>query len=131
MTFGSRVLFKLSNGSLNAVFVDDLHPLVLKYLGIDADAARAKQHQLDAATEASRQVYYEEVARQQQAMAIASVAEAKIAIELQTAADEKAARDAALETERIKANAAMVEARKPPNQINIIQQSQQSQRVGY
>lgn len=129
--FGSRVIFQTQDGTSKPIQVDDLNPVILQYLQIDRDAAKVKQHELDAASATKRQADYDAVAKLQQAYAIQNIANAKIAIEQQKAADEKAARDAALETERIKANAAMVDAQKPPNQINIIQQSQQNQHVGF
>ena len=129
MTFGSRVFFKLSDGNLKGIEVDDLNPLVLQYLGIDSDATKVKQRELNAASAAQRQAYFDQVAMRQQANAVQSVANAKIAIEQQKAADEQAAKYAALETERIKANAAMVEAQKPPVQINNNINQQQQQQV--
>lgn len=126
-TFGIRVIFKLADGSRKPLFVDDLHPLVLQSLGINVDAARAKQRELDAQSTAMRQAELDANLKIQQAYAAQAIADANIAIQQKKAADEKAAKDAELETERIKANAAMVEAQKPAMQINVTQQQQQQQ----
>jgi len=127
LTVGSRVFFTLDKGTVRGFQGRDLHPLVLQYLGLNLDTLNANQHDFDARTAADRQAWMDQVVALQKQFAIDAEAEAKIALARQQAAQVQADKQTALETERIKANAAMVEAQKPPNQINIIQQQQSQQ----
>jgi len=130
---GRRLVFRPENQTSLIVDVDNVHPLVLQYLGIDAAAAKSKQQQIDARWAAKTQADRAQAALDAQAWAAKCIADAERAIEKQKADAAQQAAWAAqqqAQADQAKADAAMIEARKPPPQINIIQQSQQNQR-GY
>lgn len=127
--YGRRLAFRADGDVIKAYDVDEMHPLMLKYLSINAEAAKVAQKHMSEAAIKQQQAQYAQMLQDQQAWAIQREANGKIAIEQQKLAAEQAAKQTELETERIKANAAMIQAQKPPNQLNIIQQSQQNQRV--
>jgi hypothetical protein len=118
MTFGSRVFFRLADGKLKGIEVDDLHPLVLHYLGVDMDAAKANQHDLNMQSAATRQRWLDQLEANAQANAIQSEANARIALASQQAAQEEADKQNALFTDRITAVAKLADAQRAPTQIN-------------
>lgn len=124
---GRRLVFRPENQSAIAVDVDNVHPLVLQYLGIDAAAAKSKQQQTDAAWAAKSQAERAQATLDYQAEEAKRMADANLAIEKQKA---DAAQQQA-QADKQKADAMMINATKPPQQINIIQQSQQIQQASW
>ncbi|HEY3762159.1 MAG TPA: hypothetical protein VGN23_10480 [Verrucomicrobiae bacterium] len=120
---GRRLVFHREDQTAVVVDVDKIHPLILQYLKIDADDAKAKQAQMDAA-----------YAAQQRAGAIATVQDeaqrerlAAIAVQQEqadAAAQAAQAAQAQSAADKEKADAAMLNASKPPT-IVVSQQSQQ------
>jgi hypothetical protein len=130
--YGSHVAFRFENGSPKTFNVDDLHPKILQYLGIDAEAAKLNQRNMDAAYAKNQATYFANLTEQQRLDAINREAAAKIADEQAKADEELREKQEAAENERIKALAAeqsaqaqMIQAEKPPSQINVIQQQVQ------
>jgi septal ring factor EnvC (AmiA/AmiB activator) len=127
---GRRLVFRPENQSAIAVDVDNVHPLILQYLGIDAAAAKSKQQQTDAAWAAKSQAERAQATLDYQAEEAKRMADAKLAIEKQKA---DAAQQAALaaqqqaQADKEKADAMMINATQPPQPINVIQQNQQIQ----
>jgi hypothetical protein len=132
---GRRLVFRPENETAIAVDVDNVHPLVLQYLGIDAEAVKLKKRQMDEADEARIKKDIDDFNQSIKARAAQYWADEKIRAEMAKADEEKRQKQQAAENERIKAlaaakaaDAAMIEAQKPPSQINMIQQQQQQQR---
>jgi hypothetical protein len=129
---GRRLVFRPENQTSYAVDVDNVHPLILQYLGIDAAAAKSKQQQIDAAWATKSQADRAQAVLDAQAWEAKRLADAKLAIEKQMA---DAAQQAALaaqqqaQADKEKADAMMINATQPPQPINVIQQNQQVQQV--
>jgi hypothetical protein len=127
---GRKLIFRPENQPPISVDVDAIHPIILKYLGIDAAAAKQQQSRLDSAWATKTQADSVKAALDYQAALAQQQTEAQLAIEKQKA---DAAQQAALaaqqqaQADRENADAAMINAQKPPPQINVIQQSQQNQ----
>lgn len=140
---GCRLVFRPENQIQMSVVVDvdHVHPLILQYLGIDGKAVKERQRQIkeqdaaDAADEAEFKRVQNEPYRQAweagaPAREAKRIADAQLAIEKQKA---DAAQQAALaaqqqaQADKAKADAMMINATKPPQQINVIQQNQQIQ----
>ena len=139
---GRRLVFRPENGMSIAVDVDNIHPQVLKSLGIDAEAVKLKKRQMDEEQFQKDQADYAQSLKNQE--------QYQEYLDIQNAAGEKkwakkvkadeelrqkALQQQAAENERIKAlaaakaaDAAMIQAQKPPAQIIIEQQQQQQQR---
>jgi hypothetical protein len=131
---GRSLIFRPEDQTQTAipVDVDKVHPLILQYLGIDADAAKAKQEQIDAAWAAKSQADRTQAVLDAQAWEAKRIANAQLAIEQQKADAAQQAADAAqqqAQADKEKADAALLNAQKPPPQINVVQQSQQIQSV--
>jgi len=131
---GRRLVFRPENQTSLTVDVDNVHPLILQYLGIDAAAAKSKQQQTDAAWAAKSQAERAQATLDYQAEEAKRMADAKLAIEKQKADAAQQAAWAAqqqAEADKQKADAMMINATKPPQQINVIQQSLQVQQAGW
>jgi len=131
---GRRLVFRPENQTSLTVDVDNVHPLVLQYLGIDASAAKSKQQQTDAAWAAKSRADRAQAALDAQAWEARRIADAQLAIEKQKADAAQQAAWAAqqqAEADKQKADAMMINATKPPQQINVIQQSLQVQQAGW
>ena len=127
---GRRLLFRPGNQTPVVVDVDNIHPLILKYLGIDADAAKLNQQQTDAANAAGRRAQAAmdaQYAKDQQAK---MEREAALAIEREKADAAQQAAWAAqqqAQADKQKADALMFNALNPQPPIYIMQQQQQQQ----
>ena len=131
---GRRLVFRAGSldGEARSFDMDNLHPLMLEHLSINREAVIVGQKEMLAKAQVQEKARQAQALLDLQAWTIQQQANAKIELENKKAAADEAARQASLETERIKANAAMVEAQKKPMQINttVIQQQKQVQ-VGY
>ncbi len=134
--YGRRLVFRFASSTPRSFDVDDLHPMMLKYLGIDAEAAKLQQVQLEQARTERERADYVQSAKDQQALAIQRIAAAKIYAEQVKADEESRLKKEAAENERLKAiaaakaaDAAMIQAQKPPDQTIMIQQNEQIQQV--
>jgi hypothetical protein len=117
----------LNQAALN---LDDAHPLMLKYLGTDAAAAKFRQFQLDKAWAAETQAQRVQAIRDEQAEEAKTESENRMLQEQRKAdaiAQTAAAAQEQADAEKEKADAAMLEAEKPP--VQIINQNQQNQPV--
>jgi hypothetical protein len=131
---GRRLVFRPENEASIAVDVDNVHPLVLQYLGIDATAAKSKQQQMDVLWAAKSQADRAQAVLDAQAFEAKRIADANLAIEKQKADAAQQAAWAAqqqAEADKQKADAMMINATKPPPQINVIQQSLQVQQASW
>ena len=127
---GRRLLFRTGDSLPFVVDVDAIHPLVLKYLGIDAEAAKISKQQYDAAAAASRQANAVLTAQYERDQQATREREAALAIEQEKA--DAAARAAwaaqqQAQADKQKADALMFNALNPPQPNIIIQQQQQQQ----
>lgn len=124
---GRRLVFRPGNQMSVVVDVDNIHPLILKYLGIDADTAKLNQQQIDAKFAADRQAGAAMTAQYVKDKQAQIEREAALAIEQEKADAAQRAAWAAqqqAEADKAKVDALMNNALNPP-QINVIQQSQQ------
>jgi hypothetical protein len=120
---GRRLLFRTSD-PLPAIFdVDAVHPLVLKYLGIDAAAAKLKKQQSDVAAAAAMQAGAAATAQLERDLQAKQEREAALAIEQEKA---DAAQRAAWAAQQ-QADAMMFKALNP-TPVNVIQQQVQQVR---
>ena len=127
---GRRLLFRTADPSAMVVDVDAIHPLILKYLGIDAEAVKLSKQQYDEAAAASRQVNAVLTAQYERDQQAAREREAALAIEQEKA--DAAARAAwaaqqQAQADKQKADALMFNALNPTQPNIIIQQQQQQQ----
>jgi len=128
---GRRLVFRPGNEMSVVVDVDNIHPVILQYLGIDPDAAKLNQQQIDAKKAAVMQagaVLTAQYERDQQAK---REREAALAIEQEKADAAQRAAWAAqqqADVDKQKVNALIDSALNPP-QINVIQQQQQIQTI--
>jgi hypothetical protein len=136
---GRRLVFR--PGNLNSVVadVDDVHPLMLKYLGIDGEAVKESQRKVKEQAAADAAALAEanraQAGRDRQAWEAGApareakrIADAQLAIEQQKADAALRAADAAqqqAQADKEKADALMRNASNPPQQINVIQQQVQ------
>jgi hypothetical protein len=127
---GRRLIFRLGDQTPMAVDVDNIHPLILEYLGIDADAAKLNQQRLDAAYGADRRAGAALTSQYERDQQAKKEREAALAIEQEKAdaAQQQAwAAQQQAQADRQKADALMFNATKPSQPVNVIQQSQQIQ----
>lgn len=130
---GKRLLFRPNNPAQMSFTMDagDTHPLILNYLGISLTEAQEKQRQIDAAGAAQNQANHAQAALNAQAWEAKRIANAQLAIQQEQADAASQAAYAAqqqAQADKEKADAAMINAQKPPAQINtVVQQVQQVQ----
>lgn len=127
--YGRKLLFRSPEfgGTAKTFDVDDLHPLVLKYASVDADAVKLDEKNATEAMRKRKEYQAGQFLLEQQASAIQYREQMKINADNAVAQAKIKAEQDKTETDRIKANAAMIEAQKPPTQI--IMQSQQIQQT--
>ncbi len=125
---GKRLVFHPENQIAVVVDVDDINPLILQYLGINADNAKAKQAQMDAAYAADRQAGAIAQAQYAKQMEAQGEREAALAVQQEqadAAMRQAQAAQAQAAADKEKADAAMLNASKPQQPIIVIQQQQQ------
>lgn len=127
---GRLFVFRPEGKSALSIDVDALHPLILKYLGVDATSAKAKQAQMNSAWSSKSQSDQAASAVVAQQWVDRRAAQVQYELDKQKAdatSQAAAAAQAQAQADKEKADAAMIAAQKPPPQINIIQQQQQNQ----
>lgn len=112
--FGQRLVFRPVTGSPLAFDVDELHPGVLAYLGLDADTLKQAQVELDQRRQAQEAAYRKDLALRQAAEQKAAAEQARLNVEYaklreeqrqaQVAEDQK---NRQLDNDRLRAEAAM------------------------
>jgi len=129
---GRRLLFRTGDSLPLVVDVDAIHPLILKYLGIDAEAVKLSKQQYDEAAAASRQANAVLTAQYERDQQAKREREAALAIEQEKADAAAQAAWAAQQQAQVdqqKVNALMQNALNPPQQVNVIQQQVQQVQV--
>jgi hypothetical protein len=129
---GRRVIFRPQDGMPVAIDVDNLHPLMLKYLGIDPVTAKQNQQQIDASwaeRKAMNDAYFAEYQKslENENERNYALQIAKQKADADTAAAIAAQRQANADAEQ--AQAAMINATKPVQPTTIIVQQQQQQQT--
>ncbi len=140
-TYGRRIAFKYENGDRGVYDVDELHPGVLRTLGVDPEAAKQRQAEKDAAAARKKaaelqayQEFYEEMRgrqgefqqkwerqRQEQARLAETQRQNQLneQLRIQAAENDRLRAEAAMRA----ADAAMVQALNPAYNVNANQQN--------
>ena len=126
------LVFRITDQVSRSFEMDDIHPLILEYLHIDPQAAKDKQKRLAAQGRVEMDNAKIQAAIRAQADEENRRYNAQLSVEQQKAAAAQQAANAAqaqAEADKQKADAILLNAQKPVQKIQIIQQNQQS--VGY